>query len=119
MAGEVKENWMPHKIMVPFKLKGNFTIKSIVPQGKYKINDTIAILADNEGNEIPVSMVQKWPIKLPIKAYKEKPRPFKLMETGVRVIDSLNPMGEGGTGFYSRAFWDRKNSTSTCPFKTG
>jgi V/A-type H+-transporting ATPase subunit A len=49
-------------------------------------------------------MVQKWPVKLPIKAYKEKPRPFKLMETGVRVIDSLNPIVEGGTGFIPGPF---------------
>ncbi|WP_372639918.1 V-type ATP synthase subunit A [Ancylomarina sp.] len=102
--GEVKENWMPHKIMVPFKLEGTFTIKSIVKEGEYTIKDTIAVLTDSANNEIPVTMVQKWPVKLPIKAYKEKPRPFKLMETGVRVIDSLNPIVEGGTGFIPGPF---------------
>jgi vacuolar-type H+-ATPase catalytic subunit A/Vma1 len=30
---------------------------------------------------------------------REKPRPFKLMETGIRVIDTLYPIVEGGTGF--------------------
>jgi V/A-type H+-transporting ATPase subunit A len=73
-------------------------------QGKYKINDTIAVLIDSDNNEIPVSMVQKWPVKIPIKAYKEKPRPFVLMETGVRVVDSLNPIVEGGTGFIPGPF---------------
>jgi len=102
--GEVKENWMPHKIMVPFKFEGTFSVKSIAEKGDYKINDTIAVLIDTDKNEIPVSMVQKWPVKLPIKAYKEKPRPFKLMETGVRVIDSLNPIVEGGTGFIPGPF---------------
>ncbi len=102
--GEVKENWMSHKIMVPFKFEGSFTIKSIVEQGEYKINDTIAVLIDSNNNEVNVTMVQKWPIKIPIKAYKEKPRPFKLMETGVRVIDSLNPIVEGGTGFIPGPF---------------
>ena len=102
--GEVKENWMAHKIMVPFKFEGSFTIKSIVEQGEYKINDTIAVLNDSDNNEVNVTMVQKWPIKIPIKAYKEKPRPFKLMETGVRVIDSLNPIVEGGTGFIPGPF---------------
>ena len=102
--GEVTENWMPHKIMVPFKFKGTYTVKSIVPSGKYKINDTIAVLYDSDNNEIPVTMVQKWPAKIPIKAYKEKPRPFKLMETGIRVIDSLNPIVEGGTGFIPGPF---------------
>ena len=102
--GEVTENWMPHKIMVPFKFKGTYTVKSIVPSGKYKINDTIAVLYDSDNNEISVTMVQKWPAKIPIKAYKEKPRPFKLMETGIRVIDSLNPIVEGGTGFIPGPF---------------
>ena len=102
--GEVKENWMPHKIMVPFKFKGSFTVKSVSPKGEYKINDTIAVITDADNNDIEVSMVQKWPVKIPIKAYKEKPRPFKLMETGVRVIDSLNPIVEGGTGFIPGPF---------------
>jgi V/A-type H+-transporting ATPase subunit A len=102
--GEVKENWMPHKIMVPFKFKGSFTIKSVIEKGEYKINHTIAVLIDAENNELPVTMVQKWPVKLPIKSYTEKPRPFKLMETGIRVIDSLNPIVEGGTGFIPGPF---------------
>jgi V/A-type H+-transporting ATPase subunit A len=49
-------------------------------------------------------MIQKWPVKIPIKAYRNKPRPFKLLETGVRVIDTLNPIVEGGTGFIPGPF---------------
>jgi len=97
--GEVKENWIPHKIMVPFKFTGKFNIKSIVESGEYTILDTAAVLSDSEGNEHKVTMVQKWPVKIAIRAYKEKPRPFKMMETGIRCIDSLNPIVEGGTGF--------------------
>lgn len=102
--GEVKENWIPHKIMVPFNFNGTFTIKEIVGKGEYKIDDTIAILTDNENIEHKVSMTQKWPVKIPIKAYKEKPRPSNFMETGIRVIDSLNPIVEGGTGFIPGPF---------------
>ncbi len=97
--GEVTENWLAHKIMVPFKFKGKFTIKSIVATGEFTIKDTIAVLQDSEGVEHNVAMAQKWPVKLAIRAYKEKPRPFKMMETGIRCIDSLNPIVEGGTGF--------------------
>lgn len=97
--GEVKENWIPHKIMVPFKFEGKFKVKKLADQGEYTIKDTIAVLEDSEGNEREVTMVQKWPVKVAIKAYKEKPRPFKMMETGIRCIDSLNPIVEGGTGF--------------------
>jgi V/A-type H+-transporting ATPase subunit A len=57
---------------------------------------------------IPVTMVQKWPVKIPIKSYKEKPRPFKLLETGVRTIDTLNPIVEGGTGFIPGPFGSGK-----------
>ena len=102
--GEVMENWMVHKIMVPFKFKGSFKVKSIIAKGDYKITETIAVLTDNRGNDIDVNMMQKWPVKLPIKAYKEKPRPFKVLETGVRVIDTLNPIAEGGTGFIPGPF---------------
>ena len=49
-------------------------------------------------------MTQKWPVKVAIKGYKEKPRPNRIMETGVRVIDTLNPIAEGGTGFIPGPF---------------
>lgn len=102
--GEVEENNMPHRIMVPFSFNDKYTIKNIVQEGKYTIKDTVAVLTDSKGKEIPVTMVQKWPVKIPIKAYKEKPRPFKLLETGVRTIDTLNPVVEGGTGFIPGPF---------------
>ena len=102
--GSVPENWVNHKIMVPFVLEDEHTVKSVVPEGEYKITDTIAVLTDNDGKDIPVNMIQKWPVKIPITAYKEKPRPFKLLETGVRTMDTLNPMVEGGTGFIPGPF---------------
>ncbi len=102
--GEVEENAMPHKIMVPFAFKGTFTVKSIVKSGNYKVVDQIAVLTDHESKEVPVTMVQKWPVKIAISAYKEKPRPYKLLETGVRTIDTLNPIVEGGTGFIPGPF---------------
>jgi V/A-type H+/Na+-transporting ATPase subunit A len=106
--GEVDENFQPHKIMVPFKFKGKFKIKSVVAKGEYTINDTIAVLLDSKDNEVPVTMVQKWPVKIPIKVYKNKPRPFKLLETGVRTMDTLNPIVEGGTGFIPGPFGSGK-----------
>lgn len=97
--GSVPENWINHKIMVPFLMEGKYSIKSIVGEGSYKISDTMAVLSDSEGVDHPITMVQYWPVKLPIRAYASKPRPFKMMETGVRTIDTLNPIAEGGTGF--------------------
>ncbi len=102
--GEVKEGWLPHKIMVPFSFNAKYSVKSIAKAGQYNIDHEIAVLVDEEGGEHKVTMVQRWPVKLAVKAYKEKPRPEKIMETGVRVIDSFNPIAEGGTGFIPGPF---------------
>ncbi|MBR6416911.1 MAG: V-type ATP synthase subunit A [Bacteroidales bacterium] len=102
--GEVMEGWLPHKIMVPFSFKGEYTVKSIVSEGQYNVDHQIAVLTNADGEDVPVTMTQKWPVKVAIKAYKEKPRPDKIMETGVRVIDSFNPIAEGGTGFIPGPF---------------
>ena len=102
--GEVKEGWLPHKIMVPFSFKGEFTVKSVKPAGSYNVDTVIAVLENAEGEDVPVTMTQKWPVKVAIRGYREKPRPSRIMETGVRVIDTLNPIAEGGTGFIPGPF---------------
>ena len=102
--GEVKEGWLPHKVMVPFRLDKEYTVKSVAPAGEYNIDQTIAVLTGPSGEDVEVSMSQKWPVKLAIKAYKEKPRPRRVMETGVRIMDSFNPIAEGGTGFIPGPF---------------
>ncbi len=102
--GEVPENGMPHRIMVPFKFEGSFTVKSVVAAGQYKVDDVIAVVTDKDGKDIELTMVQKWPVKRAVKAYKEKPRPFKLLQTGTRTMDTLNPIVEGGTGFIPGPF---------------
>ncbi len=97
--GEVKENWIPHKIMVPFQMEEKYTVEKVAPEGDYTVDHTIATVTLADGGKKDLTMVQYWPVKLPIRAYREKPRPFKMMETGVRTIDTLNPIAEGGTGF--------------------
>ncbi len=106
--GEVDENGISHKIMTPFKMKGRYTVQSVAPAGAYRVTDTIATLRDVRGDDHEVSMLQKFPVKQAILAYREKPRPFQLLETGVRTIDTLNPMVEGGTGFIPGPFGSGK-----------
>ncbi len=101
--GEVKEGWLPHKIMVPFSFKGEYVVKSVAPAGQYTVDEVIATLSGPDG-DTDVTMTQKWPVKVAVKAYREKPRPEKIMETGVRVIDSFDPIAEGGTGFIPGPF---------------
>lgn len=106
--GEVQEGWLPHKIMVPFSLKGEFTISAIKPTGSYTVSDVIATLQNESGEEVEVTMSQRWPIKVPITKYQEKHRPYTIMETGVRIIDTFNPIAEGGTGFIPGPFGSGK-----------
>ena len=102
--GEVKEGWLPHKIMVPFSFKGEYTVKSVAPAGSYTVDQQVAVLTGPDGEDVPVTMVQRWPVKVAVRCYKEKPRPSKVMETGVRCIDTFNPIAEGGTGFIPGPF---------------
>ena len=102
--GNVKEGWLDHKIMVPFSFKGEYTVKSIVGAGEYNVDKVIAVLVNEEGEDVEVTMTQRWPVKVAIKGYREKPRPSRIMETGVRVIDTLDPIAEGGTGFIPGPF---------------
>ena len=102
--GEVIENFQPIKIMVPFTFEGLYTLKSIRPEGAYTVREEIAVLVDDEGKEHAVTMEQKGPVKRPITCYVDKPRPYKLLETGVRMLDTMNPIVEGGTGFIPGPF---------------
>lgn len=102
--GQVPEGFLSHKIMVPFALAGEHKVDSIVSAGKYRVDDTIAYLTNSAGEKIKVTMRQKWPVKRAITCYSEKPRPFRLLETGIRAIDTLNPMPEGGSGFIPGPF---------------
>lgn len=102
--GNVEENFQPLKIMAPFQLEGEYTVKKIAAAGEYRIIDEIAVLENAKGDSVSVNMIQKWPVKVAMTNYREKPRPFKLLETGVRSIDTLNPIVEGGTGFIPGPF---------------
>ena len=102
--GKVEENCQPLKIMAPFQMEGTAIVKSIAKTGQYKVTDTIATLTLENGTDLDVNMIQHWPVKFAMTNYKEKPRPFKLLETSVRTIDTFNPIVEGGTGFIPGPF---------------
>lgn len=102
--GVVQEKGIEHKIMVPFVMKGDYQVKSIKPSGDYLITDTIADLLSEKKETIPVCMRQKWPVKWGIDAFSRKLRPYRVLETGLRVIDTMNPIAEGGTGYIPGAF---------------
>ena len=95
--GTVPEGPFTHKIFIPFNLLGSYTLKSIASKGEYTVNEEIAVLTDERGKEISVSMSFRWPVKRAIKCYSERLAPVETMETKVRLIDSFFPVAKGGT----------------------
>jgi V/A-type H+/Na+-transporting ATPase subunit A len=85
-------------------MEGRYKVKWLAGNGKYRIRDKIAVLTDENGEDTEAFMYQKWPVKVAVTNYNHKPRPSLLLQTGVRAIDTFNPMTEGGTGFIPGPF---------------
>lgn len=81
-----------HKIMVPNGVDGK--IKSI-KGGEYHVDDTVAVVALENGGEYKLSLMQKWPVRVG-RPYKKKLSPDMPLITGQRVIDTLFPIAKGG-----------------------
>ncbi len=117
--GSVKENWIDHKIMVPFDFEGEAEVVWLADAGQYTVSDEIATLQNEKGEKFPVNMIQRWPVKKAVKTYVDKPRPYKLLQTGMRLIDTFNPMAEGGTGFIPGPFGTGKTVLQHAIAKNG
>ena len=83
-----------HKIMVPPGLSG--TLQSVAAVGSYTVKETVAVLKTAEGKEIPLSMSQKWPVRVG-RPYQHKYAPDRPLCSGQRIIDTLFPIAKGGT----------------------
>ena len=82
-----------HKIMVPPKMKGTIIeIKS----GSYNVTETIAVLKTDDGREVPLTMSQKWPVRIG-RPYVTKHPPKRPLSSGQRIIDTMFPIAKGGT----------------------
>jgi V/A-type H+-transporting ATPase subunit A len=95
--GTVPEGIFEHRIMVPFSLPGILTVETVVEAGTYTIEQPVATLKDANGRSVEVGMLQRWPVKLPITAYRERLRPTEPLVTKVRIIDTFFPVARGGT----------------------
>jgi V/A-type H+/Na+-transporting ATPase subunit A len=94
--GGTLEGRFQHLIMVPFSLFGSYTITWVIAPGSYSIDTVVAKAKDAFGNEYCFSMVQKWPIKNPL-FEGVRVKPSKVMDTGLRTIDTQFPVMKGGT----------------------
>ena len=93
VLGAVQETAVvSHKIMVPNGVIG--TVQTIA-EGDYTIEDTAAVIASVNGGEVPVRLMQTWPVRVG-RPYKRKLSPDILLTTGQRVIDTLFPLAKGG-----------------------
>ena len=97
-----------HKSMVPPKVHG--IVKSVVPDGKYNITQTIAVLILDDGSEYPLKLAQKWPIRVPRPTSKRYPA-SKPLVTGQRILDTLFPIAKGGTAAVPGGFGTGKTMT--------
>ena len=95
------------RIMVPWGLNG--TIKEI-KEGSFTIEETVAVITDENGNDVPVTMMQRWPVRKE-RPYKEKRTPDTLLVTGQRVIDTFFPITKGGVAAIPGPFGSGKTVT--------
>ena len=86
-----------HKIMVPFAFRGVYTVKELAPAGDYTVTEDIATLTEDAGKDVKVQMMQRWPVKVPIRCFTERLEPTETLETTVRTIDTFFPVAVGGT----------------------
>ena len=96
-VGTVPEGPFTHKILVPFDKLGMYTVKSVTPAGSYTIEDTVAVITDEKGNDHELKMAFKWPVKRAVDCYAERLAPTEPMVTQVRLIDTFYPVSKGGT----------------------
>lgn len=97
-----------HKSMVPPNLSG--TVIKVAADGKYTIKDTIVTIIDDNGNEIELTLAQRWPIRVPRPTAKRYPSDRPLI-TGQRIIDTLFPISKGGTAAIPGGFGTGKTMT--------
>ena len=95
--GHVPEGIFTHHVMVPFHLRGEYTVVDIAPPGDYAVDDIIAQIKDDRGSVVDLTMSFTWPVKVPIAAYREKLVPTEPLVTKVRITDTFIPIAKGGT----------------------
>ena len=108
VLGAVREtDVVLHKIMVPPKMSG--TVKEI-SEGEFTVEDIVAVITDKKGNDLPVTLMQKWPVRKG-RPFLKKLSPDMPLVTGQRVIDSLFPIAKGGVAAIPGPFGSGKTVT--------
>lgn len=94
--GTVPEGLFQHRIMVPFDWPGSWQVIWVAPTSYLTVNNVVARVS-NGREERQITMVQSWPVKVPINAYRKKHLPVDPLVTQMRAIDTFFPVAKGGT----------------------
>jgi len=94
--GSVPEGRFQHLVMVPFSFFGKVKITHMAKSGAYAVDAPIAEGVDDAGRKVSFTMMQKWPVKLPL-IEGRRVKPSRMMDTGLRILDTQFPVLKGGT----------------------
>ncbi len=95
--GTVPEGIFTHQIMLPFAWRDEWTVDWVAKPGSYTVDTVVCRAKNKQGDKREASMLQTWPVKVPITCYKEKLLPRDPLVTQTRMIDSFFPVARGGT----------------------
>ena len=96
-----------HRILTPIGVRGTV---SEIREGDYTVEDIVAEVRTPEGEEKPVTLMQRWPVRVP-RPYKARLPSVEPLITGQRVIDSFFPVAKGGTAAIPGGFGTGKTVT--------
>ena len=95
ILGEIQEtSSIVHKVM--YQGINEAEIVQIMPKGEYTVNQVIAVVKNEEGEEEKVTMEHKWPVRK-MRDYKARLVSKEPLLTGQRIVDSIFPIAKGGT----------------------
>lgn len=108
ILGTVQETEIvEHRIMVKPGVVG--TVKSIA-EGDYTVTEQIGSIETANGEELPVTLMQKWPVRRG-RPFEKKLAPNVPLVTGQRVVDTLFPIAKGGVAAIPGPFGSGKTVT--------
>jgi V/A-type H+-transporting ATPase subunit A len=93
IAGEFRSADLVEKHLVPPDVSGE--VLSVVPAGEYRDDETLCLIRNEAGTEVPVSAGHYWPIRRPRPA-RRRLMPSEPLITGQRIMDTLFPVARGG-----------------------
>lgn len=101
--GTVPEGRFTHKIMIPFDTNGEVEVVWI-QEGNFTVDTVVAKVKNQKGEEIALTMYQKWPVRKSIaetlasKGKTQRQYPTEPLVTTTRIVDTFFPIARGGTG---------------------